>query len=162
MILKDKIVGLSEIYVGKEGENIITVGLGSCVGVIIYDDKNKVFGLAHIMLSDSTQFKNVQNIGKYVDLAIPELIRQVIKNGALRKNLKCKLTGGASMFNFSDTSLISDIGKRNVIKAREVLLKEKIEIISEDVFGTKGRTISINTSTGEIFVKMVGGETRVI
>ncbi|WP_338595237.1 chemotaxis protein CheD [Clostridium baratii] len=162
MILKDKIVGLSEIYVGKEGENIITVGLGSCVGVIIYDDKNKIFGLAHIMLSDSMQFKNVQNIGKYVDLAIPELIRQVIKNGALRKNLKCKLTGGASMFNFSDTSLISDIGKRNVIKAREVLLKEKIEIISEDVFGTKGRTISINTSTGEIFVKMVGGETRVI
>lgn len=162
MLLKDKIVGLSEIYVGKEGENIITVGLGSCVGVIIYDDKNKIFGLAHIMLSDSTQFKNVQNIGKYVDLAIPELIRQVIKNGALRKNLKCKLTGGASMFNFSDTSLISDIGKRNVIKAREVLLKEKIEIISEDVFGTKGRRISINTSTGEIFVKMVGGETRVI
>ena len=99
MILKDKIVGLSEIYVGKEGENIITVGLGSCVGVIIYDDKNKIFGLAHIMLSDSTQFKNVQNIGKYVDLAIPELIRQVIKNGALRKNLKCKLTGGASMCN---------------------------------------------------------------
>lgn len=162
MILEDKVVGLSEIYVGKEGENIITVGLGSCVGVIIYDDKNKIFGLSHIMLSDSTQFKNVQNIGKYVDLAIPELIRQVIENGALRKNLKCKLIGGASMFNFSDTSLISDIGKRNVIKAREILLKEKIEIISEDVFGTKGRTISINTSTGEIFVKTVGEETKVI
>lgn len=162
MILKDKIVGLSEIYVGKEGENIITVGLGSCLGVIIYDDENKIFGLAHIMLSDSTQFKNIKNVGKYVDLAIPELIRQVIENGALRKNLKCKLIGGASMFNFSDTSLISDIGKRNVIKAREVLLKEKIKIISEDVFGTKGRTISINTLTGETFVKMVGGETRVI
>lgn len=162
MILEDKIVGISEIYVGKEGENIITVGLGSCVGIIIYDEKNKIFGLAHIMLSDSTQFKKVQNIGKYVDLAIPELIRQVIENGALRKNLKCKLIGGASMFNFSDKSLISDIGKRNVIKAREVLLKEKIEIISEDVFGTKGRTISINTSTGEIFVKTVGEETKVI
>lgn len=114
------------------------------------------------MLSDSTQFKNVQNIGKYVDLAIPELIRKVIENGALRENLKCKLIGGASMFNFSDISLISDIGKRNVIKAREVLLEEKIEIISEDVFGTKGRTISINTSTGETVVKTVGGGIKVI
>lgn len=162
MILKDKVVGLSEIYVGKDGENIITVGLGSCLGVIIYDYKNKIFGLAHIMLSDSTKFKNVQNIGKYVDLAIPELIRQVIRKGALRENLKCKLIGGASMFNFSDTRLTSDIGKRNVIKAREVLLKEKIEIISEDVFGTKGRTITINTSTGETFVRTVGGEVKVI
>ena len=80
----------------------------------------------------------------------------------LRKNLKCKLIGGASMFNFSDTRLISDIGKRNSIKVREVLLKEKIEIISEDVFGTKIRTITINTSTGETFVKTVGEEVKII
>ncbi|MGL4571192.1 MAG: chemotaxis protein CheD [Clostridium sp.] len=162
MGLKDKIVGISEIYVGRDFETIITIGLGSCVGVIVYDDKNSVSGLAHVMLSDSTLFKNTSNPAKFVDSAIPLLITEIIKKGGLRANLKCKLVGGASMFNFSDSSIISDVGKRNVLMAKEVLKKENIEIIAEDTLGKKGRTIYLDSKNGEISVKTVGGGIKIL
>ena len=106
-------VGIADLNVVMPPGKIMTIGLGSCIGIALYDKKLKIAGLAHIMLPDSTQFKTVTKPLKFADLAIPLLIEKMEGMGCKRSNLIAKIAGGASMFNFSDKSMVSDIGKRN-------------------------------------------------
>lgn len=154
---KDEIrVGIADLNVGRSPEKIITVGLGSCIGIALYDSRNKIGGLAHIMLPDSTQFSKVNNPMKFADLAIPLLIDKMNKMGSLKRNLKAKIAGGASMFNFSDKSVIMNIGNRNGISVKKVLKEIGISIISEDIGGNKGRTMIFDISNGIVQIKTVG------
>lgn len=149
-------IGIADLNVASPPEKLITVGLGSCVGIAIYDANSKVGGLAHIMLPDSTQFSNVNNPMKFADLAIPILLEKMGQKGALKRNLKAKIAGGASMFNFSDKSMIMDIGNRNGISVRKVLKEIGIPIIGEDTGGNKGRTMIFDTINGIVQIKTVG------
>ncbi len=149
-------VGIADLNIAEPPKKLITVGLGSCIGIAIYDAVTKVGGLAHIMLPDSTQFNNVTNPMKFADLAIPLLLEKMQKEGASKRGLKAKIAGGASMFNFSDKSMIMDIGNRNGISVKNVLKSIGIPIISEDVGGNKGRTMIFDTATGIVQIKTVG------
>lgn len=149
-------VGIGDLKVAKSPDKIITVGLGSCVGITIYDKINKIGGLAHIMLPDSSEFRVVNNPMKFADLAIPLLVDTVVKLGAKRNYLKAKIAGGASMFNFSDKNLMMDIGNRNSMAVKNILKSMRIDIISEDLGGNKGRTITFDTNSGMLSVKTVG------
>lgn len=149
-------VGIADLNIAAPPEKLITVGLGSCVGIAIYDASSKVGGLAHIMLPDSTQFSNVNNPMKFADLAIPILLERMEQKGALKRNLKAKIAGGASMFNFSDKSMIMDIGNRNSISVKKVLKEIGIPIIGEDTGGNKGRTMIFDTINGVVQIKTVG------
>jgi chemotaxis protein CheD len=102
-------VGIADYNVAYSPDRLITVGLGSCIGIALYDKIQGIGGLVHIMLPDSTQFNNVTNPLKFADLAIPMLIEKMEKQGSNRRNLKAKIAGGASMFNFSDQSMIMDM-----------------------------------------------------
>lgn len=156
MMIEEKKVGIADLNIVKAPNKIMTIGLGSCVGIAIYDKRHKIAGLAHIMLADSTQFKNITNIAKYADLAIPTLVKDMIKQGSIKRDLTAKIAGGASMFNFSDSSMVSDIGKRNGIAVKKALGKEGIPIIAEDIGGNKGRTMILDAETGEVTLKIVG------
>ncbi|MGL4849663.1 MAG: chemotaxis protein CheD [Clostridium sp.] len=156
MVVEQIKVGIADYKIAKAPHKIMTIGLGSCVGISIFDSKHKTVGLVHIMLADSRKFKNIENEVKYADLAIPKVVREMIKGGSLRINLKAKIAGGASMFSFSDTRMISDIGKRNIIAVKEALKKERIDIVAEDIGGNKGRTMVVDTLTGEVTLKVVG------
>ena len=68
-------VGMADLKVGKSPDVLTTLGLGSCVGVAIYDPVTKISGLLHCMLPDSTQFRNNSNKAKYADSGIDELER---------------------------------------------------------------------------------------
>ncbi len=59
--VKEIRVGIADLNLVCPPDRIITVGLGSCVGIALYDQYKKIGGLAHIMLPDSTQFNNVSN-----------------------------------------------------------------------------------------------------
>ncbi|MCY6483645.1 chemotaxis protein CheD [Clostridium aestuarii] len=149
-------VGIADLNIALPPKKLITVGLGSCVGIAIYDSIRKVGGLAHIMLPDSTQFNKVTNPMKFADLAIPLLMDKMIKKGAVKRNLKAKIAGGASMFNFSDKSLIMDIGNRNSVSVKKVLKEFAIPIIAEDTGGNKGRTMVFSIENGVVQIKTVG------
>ena len=43
-------VGMADLKVGKSPDVLTTLGLGSCVGVAIYDPVTKISGLLHCML----------------------------------------------------------------------------------------------------------------
>ena len=149
-------VGIADLNIAYSPDKLITVGLGSCVGIAIYDRNLGLGGLAHIMLPDSSQFNKITNEVKFADLAISILVQDMIKKGARLKNMKAKIAGGASMFNFSDKSIIMDIGNRNGIAVRNALRILDIPILGEDIGGKKGRTLIFDTSSGILSIRTVG------
>ena len=101
-------VKIADLAVQKEQGIIITVGLGSCVGIALYDPASKVGGLSHILLSDSTQFNNMKralNRAKFADTAIPLLTQEMEKMGAKRARLQAKIAGGSQLFAFQNNNI---------------------------------------------------------
>ncbi|SHN16462.1 chemotaxis protein CheD [Gracilibacillus kekensis] len=147
-------VGIADLKVTKIPNTLKTSGLGSCVGVVIFD--HKVAGLAHVMLPDSTASKKgIQNEMKYADTAIDILIELLINEGARRNRLKAKIAGGAHMFSFQSDNNMLKIGDRNVEAVKTKLAKNRIAVISEDVGGNKGRTIVFDIEKGMLEVRTV-------
>jgi len=143
------VIGISDMNVVKNGGSIITYALGSCVGVALYDGVNNIAGLAHILLpSSSDAYENDINILKYVDTAVPELVRRMEGAGASLYYLEAKIAGGAHMFPLDETGDQFHIGEKNVKMARTVLKKLGIKIKAEDVGSNYGRTVEIFSDTG--------------
>lgn len=153
---KEVRVGIADLNVVISPDRLITVGLGSCIGIAIHDKYSNIAGLAHIMLPDSTQFSNVTNPLKFADLAIPLLIEKMIKQGANKRHMKAKIAGGASMFNFPDKKMMTDIGARNGEAVKVALGKVNIPLIAEDIGGNKGRTMILNANNGMVQIRTVG------
>ena len=155
-------VGIADLKICKAPDLITTIGLGSCVGIVLYEPNLKISGLVHIMLPDSTKIKQNNNKMKFADSGIKLLISQLKQEGCEISNLKAKIAGGAKMFNFSSVSEISSIGQKNIDATKEVLKKYKIEIISEDIGENYGRTILFNPSNYEFSVIRAGNERKII
>lgn len=150
-------VGIAEYKIVKAPNTITTFGLGSCCGVVLYDEINKIAGLVHILLSDSKTEANLKNKAKYADTGIVALYEEMSKCGANRSFIKAKLAGGAHMFNFGkSTSSIFSVGERNVKACKDTLNRLNIAIVSEDVLGSCGRTIVFDTQTNKLKVKTIG------
>ena len=67
--MKDMIkVGMADMKLCEPPDTITTVGLGSCVGIVLYDMRTKLCGMIHIMLPDSTKIKNNANRAKFETL----------------------------------------------------------------------------------------------
>jgi len=148
------IIGIGEYKAARNPAILVTLGLGSCVGVCIRDPHRKIGGMIHVMLPDSGRNKNVKNPGKYADTGIPLLLEEVRKLGGNLNNLEAKIAGGASMFK-SNSSM--DIGRRNVEAVKNMLKKYGIKLLAEDVGGNKARSIEYNISTGALLIRVVGG-----
>jgi len=149
-------VGIADLKYVKAPDTIRTTGLGSCVGLVIYDERKEIAGLAHIMLPDSSLSKTeMVNKAKYADTAVNELIQYFEKDGTPIGALKAKMAGGAQMFSFQPTSDIMRIGPRNVEAIKNELKKYGIPIVSEDVGGSSGRTIEFDPKTTILKVRTV-------
>ena len=155
-------VGMADLRSSRHPCILTTLGLGSCVGIALYDPGRKVVGLAHIMLPSSEQARNKSNIAKFADTATYKLIEDMLSLGAVRTNIVAKLAGGAQMFSFNDTSKMLRIGARNVTASKEVLKQLNIPIIAEDTGGNHGRTIEIHSDSGKLVIKTIGHGTEVI
>jgi chemotaxis protein CheD len=155
-------VGIAEMKVAAQPHRLITLGLGSCVGVTLYDPVTKVGGLLHIMLPDSTQFSNVTKPAKFADLGIPLLVSEVTRNGGRLAALQAKMAGGAQMFSGLNDKFVLNIGERNVLMAKQTLKSLGIKIIAEEVGGSRGRTMILDTSSGQVFLRTVGSQLKVI
>ncbi|PAB61247.1 chemotaxis protein CheD [Anaeromicrobium sediminis] len=155
-------VGMADLNVAKSGDCLTTLGLGSCIGITLYDPISKVAGLAHIMLPSSKSIKNNSNPAKFADTAMDILIDKMIKAGARKTRLVSKIAGGAQMFSFSTKNDLMKIGQRNAIATKEILKEKGIRLIGDDTGGNFGRTIEINSDTGILFIKTIGKGTKEI
>jgi chemotaxis protein CheD len=149
-------VGISEMNVVKPPDMIRTSGLGSCVGIVLYDSTNEVAGLAHIMLPDSSLAKaGTINPAKYANTAVEELVVMIEKAGGNIGLLKAKIAGGAQMFQFTSGSEMMRIGPRNIEAVKEELKRLKIKLVAEDVGGNSGRTIEFDPKTSQLTIRTV-------
>ena len=149
-------VGMADLNVCKAPDMITTLGLGSCIGIAVYDPVTKVGGLAHIMLPDSTQMRNNSNIAKFADTGIEELIKGVAAAGANKRRLVAKIAGGAKMFQVSGLSTVGNVGERNAQASRAKLKQLGIPLLAEDTGLNYGRTVELYPETGEFRIKAVG------
>lgn len=155
-------VGMADMNICVAPDGITTLGLGSCVGIVLYDSVTKTAGLAHIMLPDSTQIRCNENVAKFADTGIEELIVRLGKRGVPQSRLVAKIAGGAQMFALSSENSMLCVGKRNVEATKNKLNSLGIKILAEDTGNSYGRTIEFYPETGELFIKTVGKEPKIL
>jgi len=156
------VVGMADLNVTKVPGVLITMGLGSCVGIALYDAINKIAGLAHIMLPDSKAIHNNTNKAKFADTALVKLIADMERIGAVRRNLKAKIAGGAQMFAFNATNDNLRVGDRNVEATKRVLMTHGIPLIAEETGDSFGRTVELYAESGRFLIKAIGQGIREI
>ena len=148
-------VGMADYKVGRAPDTLISYGLGSCIGISLYDPQTKIGGLLHIMLPDSNQSRANENRAKFADTGIPDMLNELIRMGAAKSRLVAKLAGGSQMFAFANASDIMRVGLRNASASKEILKKLSIPSVGEDTGGSYGRTVQIDLSTGVYKVKTI-------
>jgi len=153
---------MGDIVVAKHPVVLTSLGLGSCIGLVIYDDIAKVAGMSHIMLPNNHEGKDVKKLGKYADTAVPKLIEDLIALGALKSRLKAKMAGGAQMFSIPGKNSASflAIGERNIETTKKMLEKYGIPLVASDVGGNKGRSVEFYTDNWIMIVKVIGSEIK--
>jgi chemotaxis protein CheD len=132
---------------------LVSFGLGSCVGISLYDFEAKIGGLAHILLPSTSSFKDGEHDGKYADRAVKAMFHGLIGKGCTKERIVAKVAGGAAMFqniNVNDQKLV---GERNVEAVTRQLELLGIEMAASDTGGSHGRTIELNLENGEMSVK---------
>ena len=155
-------VGMADMNLCNAPDAITTLGLGSCVGIVLYDATRKLCGMVHVMLPDSTQIRNNQNLAKFADTGIEALLNELLKQGTNRRCITAKIAGGAQMFAFSSNNDMLRVGERNVEATKRKLAQLGIPILAEDTGLTYGRTIEFYPENGNLIVKAVGKEIKTI
>jgi chemotaxis protein CheD len=150
MSVETLLVKMAEIEVA-ENSKLLKTTLGSCVGVILHDEKRSISGLAHIMLPQ--RFRQDPSVGKYADTAIPALINRIVSRGGRKENMRAFITGGANMFKASGDRKIATIGEKNVEATRQILARLGVPIVFDETGGDRGRTVLFDTRSGKIQIK---------
>lgn len=149
-------VGIGALVVACAPDRLRTV-LGSCVGIVIFDTAAEVAGLAHSILPAGHE--EAEELGKFADQAVDNLLIRLTREGANKANLQAKLIGGAAMFG-NETTM--QLGARNVDAASARLEAHEIPIVATSVGGTKGRKVLLDARTGEVAVAAIGEESETI
>ncbi len=155
-------VGMADLNVAKAPDSLITVGLGSCIGLTLYDPLTKIGGMVHYMLPDSKELRNNSNIPKFGDTGIRELLRRITAAGALRTRLVAKIAGGAKMFAVGGLSDVGNVGNRNTQAAKKALQELGIPLVAEDTGLNYGRTVELDCSNGSFHIRAVGKPPKII
>ena len=143
----------------KGGAVLVSIGLGSCIGLALIDRTRGIAGLAHVMLPATPADGHGGTPGKFADHAVPALLEAMTRSGARRSRLEAVLVGGARMFTIGSSM---DIGARNEAATREALKQHRIPVRATATSGSKGRTIRVHPGDGLVTVKAAGGGTEVL
>ncbi|PIC65611.1 chemotaxis protein CheD [Sporosarcina sp. P13] len=153
-------VGIADMNIANAPQTIRTSGLGSCVGVVLYDSTKKIAGMVHVMLPDSQLGKSKQfNVAKFADTGIHAMLEMLKSQGVRPFSIKAKIAGGAQMFQFGSGDTIR-IGPRNVEAVKQELKRYSIQLVAEDTGGSSGRTIEFDPETSILHVRTVNAGTQ--
>lgn len=149
-------VGMADYKICHPPQKISTLGLGSCLGVVLYDRLTGICGMAHVMLPDSQKILNNGNRYKFVDTCLQDMYDELLKKKVNPQCLTAKIAGGAKMFSYESENDLLNIGEQNVKAVREKLKEWKIPVLAEDVGKSYGRTIEFDPATGDLYIKVAG------
>ena len=156
-------VGMAELKTAGPGEALVTLGLGSCVVIAIYETARTLGSLAHIMLPrrSSGRRRDGENMNKYADIAIPAAIQALEDMGGDRTLMTAKIAGGSCMFEFAGEGQ-GDIGRRNVEAVKGILESCDLPLVGEDTGGNRGRSVEFVIDSGALLVRTIRGEERTL
>lgn len=143
-------VGMGQIALAQQAGKLRAV-LGSCISVTLYHSRQRLGSMAHVVLPDSGG--RDQAPGKFADTAVPEMIQLLEKAGANKAGLVAKIAGGARMFGHGGPL---QIGEANAAAIRKALASVSIRVVAEDLGGQSGRRVTLDASSGELLVEVVG------
>ena len=149
-------VGMADYKICCPPKRISTLGLGSCLGVVLYDPAKKICGMAHIMMPNSTLIRKNANRMKFADTCLADMLDEMVRQGARRGNLVAKAAGGAQMFVKKCSHNLLNIGEQNIQAVHEFLAAANIPLVAEDVGKDYGRTIEFNPANGELIIRSIG------
>jgi len=137
------------------GHVLVSLGLGSCIGLALMDKRAAVAGLAHVVLPAAEG--RTGSPGKFADTAVEALIAELVGLGARRIALEAVLVGGASMFKLGGGSGM-EVGQRNDEAVRAELARLRIPVAATDTGGSRGRTIRVTVGSQAVTSRAAGDQ----
>lgn len=155
-------VGLGEIKISRDpGELLVAYGLGSCLGIGVFDPIARVAGMLHAILPANPNGSS-ENAGKYVDTGVALLLEQMIKLGGERRRFILRMAGGANMLIAPGMSSVLNVGSRNVESAFAIFTTLNLKLASHEVGGNVGRTVRFYVADGRMTIRTMGNQEREI
>jgi chemotaxis protein CheD len=149
-------------YAAASNGMLSTIGLGSCVAIVLYDAAAHVGGLAHVLLPNEAMSRDRSNPAKFPETALPLLLDDMRKLGARVDRVRAKIVGGASMFGNLMPAGGINIGERNVAAVRHVLSRANVPIVAEDTGSDYGRSVYLFVDDGRVEVRSLRKGSRVL
>ena len=160
--MKEVIVKVAA-WAAERGDGVlVTLGLGSCVAIMLHDPQARAGAMAHVLLPSTSLARDTSNAAKFPDTAVPMLVARLKELGADPRRLVAKLAGGASMFAALMTPGSIQMGERNIVAAREALRQAGIPVTREAVGGGAGRSVRFHVADGRVEIRAVGADAIVI
>jgi chemotaxis protein CheD len=155
----ETLVRMGELAISDTpGDVLVSLGLGSCIGLAVVDKRAGVAGLAHIVLPAATGAPKPESLNKFADHVVPALVDGMVQRGASRVFMQAALVGGASMFAAAGL----EVGQRNAEAVRELVAGRRVPVVAEAVGGSRGRTVKVNVASGTVSVREAGGVEEVL
>jgi chemotaxis protein CheD len=155
---KESIVRVADWAAGRGNDTLVTLGLGSCVAIMLYDARVGAGAMAHILLPSRSLARDTTNPAKFPETAVPFLIAQLGTLGADPRRLVAKLAGGASMFAQLMMPGAVQMGERNLVATRNALRVAAIPVAGEAVGGQAGRSVRFFVADGRVEIRSVGAD----
>jgi len=155
------VVGMADYKIARPPDQLMTAGLGSCIGLCVYDPHARIGGMAHVMLPTSEGMSG-SNLMKYADTCVKLMMDELARQGVSKTRLKAKMAGGAQMFTFAGKNPTMRIGERNAEAVSEQLRKYGIPLLGSDVGGNAGRTITFDVGSGDLHIRTIKHGEKVI
>jgi chemotaxis protein CheD len=154
------VIKVADLRLGRDGDVLVTYGLGSCVAIVLYDPAKKLGGMAHVMLPSKSLARRDDVPGKTAQGAVPALMELLEAAGANSRRVTGRLVGGASLFASLSPPGSIQMGERNVVASREVLNQHGIPLVAEMVGGERGRSVWFRISDGAVIVRSAADQSE--
>ena len=159
---REVLVRVADLQVARDPDVLVTVGLGSCVAIVLYDGAAKVGGLAHVLLPSPGLSRQDANPAKFPQTAVPRLVELMAQAGASPRRITARLAGGASMFAALAAPGTIQMGERNVVASRQALNAQGIPLVAQAVGGDYGRTVRLLVACGTVHISSIAHGTQTL
>jgi chemotaxis protein CheD len=149
------VVRVADLRAGCGDDVLMTVGLGSCVAILLHDPASKVAGLAHVLLPSPALSRKDNNPAKFPQTAVPKLLELMAERGGSARRMTARLVGGASMFASLAAPGTIQMGERNVVACRQMLHAAGLPLVGEATGGDYGRTVRLWAADGRVEISSV-------
>jgi chemotaxis protein CheD len=156
----ETLVRVADARIGSADTVLVTLGLGSCVAIILHDAAAKIGGMAHVLLPSATLSRDRTNPARFPETAVPHLVRSMAALGATPEKLRARLVGGASMFANLASPGVAQMGERNVLASKDALKAARVPLVGEDTGNDYGRSVWFFVGEGRVEVRSVQHGTR--